>query len=312
MKNRVVIGLGLLVVSGVLLSGCIALCAVLTFATQPMGTVGDSVAVIRVEGTIVSGRPAGLWSTDGYVYSEEIAEYLKQVEENPRVEAIVLRIDSPGGSVVGSDEIYQALLAIDKPLVVSMGEVAASGGYYIACAADRVLANPGTLTGSIGVISMVPNIEELMEKIGVEVLVIKSGALKDEGSVFREMTEEEREVWQRIIDEAYDQFVGIVADGRDLPPQAVRELADGRVYTGHQALELGLVDELGNLSEAIELAAKMGGIVEEPRIIEYPATPSLMETIFGSLWAPTTLPSLNQLLDVERRFSIHYLYVEPF
>jgi len=299
-------------VSGILLWGCVALCVVLTFASRPTETVGDSVAVIRVEGTIVSGRSERPWSTDTYVYSENIAEYLKQVEENPRVEAIVLRIDSPGGSVVGSDEIYQALLVIEKPLVVSMGELAASGGYYIACAADRILANPGTLTGSIGVISMVPNVEELMEKIGVEVLVLKSGALKDEGSAFREMTEEEREVWQRIIDEAYDQFVGIVADGRDLPSEAVRELADGRVYTGQQALELGLVDELGNLSEAIDVAAEIGGIVDEPRIIEYPAAPSLMEIIFGSLSAPTSLPSLNQFLDIERRFSIHYLYVEPF
>jgi protease-4 len=213
--------------------------------------------------------------------------------------------------VVASDEIYQKMLEVEKPIVASMGELAASGGYYISAPADVIMANPATLTGSIGVIAQMTNVEELMEKVGVDVIVIKSGIYKDEGSPFREMTEEEKAIWQAIIDEAYDQFVAIVAEGRDLSEEKVREVADGRVYTGKQAMELGLVDELGNLPEAIDRAAEMGGIEGEPRLVEYHRPPTLLETFFGSLASFVQPFDLARLLDLEGRPSLQYLYVEP-
>ncbi len=239
---------------------------------------GPGIGLIRIDGVIMSGvQPSP--RQQGIVYSEHIADVIKKAGENDNVKAIVLRVDSPGGSVVGSNEIYEALLELEKPIVVSMGEMGASGGYYISCAADQIMVNPSTLTGSIGVIAQMPNVKELMDKIGVEVNVIKSGKLKDEGSPFRPMTEEEKAIWQEIIDEAYDQFVTIVAEGRDLPKDEVREIADGRIYTGLQAIELDLADEEGNLPDAIKLAAELGDIKGVPQIIELYEPPTFLESL---------------------------------
>ena len=272
----------------------------------------DAVAVVRVEGIIVSGKEAD-WSlsTTDNAYSDSIVERLERADQDPSVKAIVLRVNSPGGGVVATDEIYSALTEIEKPLVVSMGEMAASGGYYVSCAAEEILANPATLTGSIGVISTVPNFEELLDKVGIEMLVIKSGTMKDELSPYRQPTEEEIAHWQGIIDEAYEQFLGVVVEGRDLHPDEARELADGRVYTGRQALELGLVDQLGNLPEALELAAELGGIEGKPRVIEYQRTPSLMEMLLSGLSPLPDQINIDDLLGIERRFTVQYLYVSP-
>jgi len=272
----------------------------------------DAVAVVRVEGVIVSGKEAdwSLSSTDN-AYSESIVERLERAEQDPSVKAIVLRVNSPGGGIVATDEIYSALTEIEKPLVVSMGEMAASGGYYISCAAQEILANPATLTGSIGVISTVPNFEGLLDKVGIEMLVIKSGTMKDELSPYRQPTEEEIAHWQGITDEAYEQFLGVVVEGRDLDPDEARELADGRVYTGRQALELGLVDQLGNLPEAVQFAAELGGIEGKPRVIEYQRTPSLMEMLLSGLSPLPDRISIDDLLGIERRFTVQYLYVSP-
>jgi len=272
----------------------------------------DAVAVVRVEGVIVSGKEAdwSLSSTDN-AYSESIVERLERAEQDPSVKAIVLRVNSPGGGIVATDEIYSALTEIEKPVVVSMGEMAASGGYYISCAAQEILANPATLTGSIGVISTVPNFEGLLDKVGIEMLVIKSGTMKDELSPYRQPTEEEIAHWQGITDEAYEQFLGVVVEGRDLHPDEARELADGRVYTGRQALELGLVDQLGNLPEAVQLAAELGGIEGKPRVIEYQRTPSLMEMLLSGLSPLPDRISIDDLLGIERRFTVQYLYVSP-
>lgn len=297
----------LVLVCGLCTSG--AFLAALLSGGRELG-FGEAVGIVRVEGPIVAGRGSPFGAVTA-AYSEQVVEHLRRAGQDPMVRAVVLRVDSPGGSVVASDEIYHELLALKakKPVVVSMGEMAASGGYYIACAADKIVANPATLTGSIGVIAMAPNVEELMGKIGVEMVVIKSGALKDQLSPFREMTKEERELWQEIIGEAYEQFVEIVAQGREMEVEEVRELADGRVYTGRQAWELGLVDELGNLPEAIDLAAELGGIVGKPRIVEYRRPPTLLEVLMGALARqPLTL---DQFLGTERRFSLQYLYVEP-
>lgn len=294
----------------------VACTVVVAFAVTVSGGNGlglgrPAVGIVRVEGTVVSGGGDSSLLASSQARSDRVVQDLRRAARDPAVGAIVLRINSPGGSVVASDEIHQAVLEVDKPVVASMGEVAASGGYYIAAAADRIVANPATLTGSIGVITMVPNVEELLSKIGVEMIVIKSGALKDELSSYREITEEEKQLWQKVIDEAYEQFVGVVADGRGMDMNEVKALADGRVYTGRQALELGLVDELGNLPDAIALAADLGGIVGKPRIIEYRRPPTLLELLLSSLAGGPGNVTLDEFLGVERRFSLQYLWVEP-
>ncbi len=219
---------------------------------------GDRVAVVRIEGVIVDSRDA--------------IEELRKYRENPGVKAIVLRIDSPGGGVVPSQEIYSEVLkarAENKVKVVaSMGNLAASGGYYIAAATDRIVANPGTLTGSIGVIMELANVQGLMEKVGVQSVVIKSGKHKDLASPFRTMSVEDRAILQTVLDDVHDQFIQAVATGRAMKVEQVRDLADGRIFTGRQARTAKLVDELGDLQDAIKLAGKMGGIVGEPRVVE--------------------------------------------
>jgi protease-4 len=311
MKKRKQLWIVLGVVIFLVVGACAGIVVLVALATRGGMGLGEAVAIVRVEGVILSGSPPVSPLGDGGAYSDQIVEHLEQAQEDASVKAIVLRVNSPGGSVVASDEIYQKMLEVEKPIVVSMGELAASGGYYVSAPADVIMANPATLTGSIGVITQVPNLKELLEKIGVKVVVIKSGIHKDEGSPFREMTKEEKAIWQAIIDEAYGQFVAIVAEGRDLPEEKVREIADGRIYTGKQAMELGLVDELGNLPEAIDRAAELGGIEGEPRLVEYHRPPTLFESFFGSLVSPFQPFDLARLLDLEGRPSLQYLYLEP-
>lgn len=219
---------------------------------------GDRIAVIRVEGVIID--------------SQVTVGELKRFSENPSVKAIVLRIDSPGGGVVPSQEIYDAVRQVrsktSKTVIASMGNVAASGGYYIAAATDRIVANPGTLTGSIGVIMETANVEGLLQKIGVEGVVIKSGKFKDVGSPLRKMSEEERGLMQAVMDDVHKQFIEAVAEGRAMELSEAQALADGRIFTGRQAKEAKLVDELGNLDDAIQLAADAVGIEGEPKIVE--------------------------------------------
>ena len=217
--------------------------------------IGDKVALVRVEGPIM----------DSYKAIEEIKEYSK----DSSIRAIVLRVDSPGGAVAPSQEIYEEVrkAAAKKKVIVSMGSVAASGGYYISAPASRIIANPGTLTGSIGVIMEIPNIEGLMSKVGVKTEVIKSGRHKDMASVFRGIGREERVILQGVLADVHDQFINAVAEGRKMLPDEVRKIADGRVFTGKQALDIRLVDELGNLEDAIKTAAKMAGIKGEPEVV---------------------------------------------
>ncbi len=213
----------------------------------------DKVAVVTVKGII----------TD----SKSVIEQLHNAEENSDVKAIVVRINSPGGGVGASQEIYREVSKIkNKKVVVSMGSVAASGGYYIACGAEKIYANPGTLTGSIGVLMEFADIEELLGKIGLKGYVIKSGEYKDIGSPIRPMTDGEKELLQGVIDNVYKQFVGVVSKGRKLPDAYVKGLADGRIFTGEQAKDLKLVDELGNLEDAVDGVAKMAGIKGKPYV----------------------------------------------
>jgi protease-4 len=271
---------------------------------------GDAVAVIRVEGIIQAGKPPTdvFGGTASGAYSDQIIERLKRANENPDVKAVVLRVNSPGGGVVASDEIYEQVAAMDKPLLVSMGTLAASGGYYISAPATEIWANRHTLTGSIGAIVQFISIEGLLDEYGVEAEVIKSGLNKDTGSLFREMTEEEKAIWQAIVDQSYDIFVQIIVEGRGLSEERVRQLADGRVYSGQQALELGLVDKLGNLDDVIDRAAELGGIEGEPRIIEYDQQRSLFGGLFGTLDQPSPVEELRAIFHLNTGPMPMYLY----
>jgi protease-4 len=251
----------------------------------------DRIALIRVEGVILDSQTT-------------IGE-LKRFSENPSVKAIVIRIDSPGGGVVPSQEIHDAVKRIrsknNKAVIASMGSVAASGGYYIAAATDRIVANPGTLTGSIGVIMETANVEGLLQKIGVEGVVIKSGKYKDVGSPLRKMSADERGLLQAVMDDVHKQFIEAVAEGRSLERRAAQALADGRIFTGRQAKEAKLVDELGDLEDAIQLAAEVVGIEGEPKVIEPRRRFSLREILDSRL--SMMLPKL----DMQPGVSLKYL-----
>jgi protease-4 len=213
------------------------------------------IGLIKIEGTIME--------------SEETIKNLKSLAERDSVKAIVIRVDSPGGGVAPSQEIYEEIKRIreKKKVLISMGSIAASGGYYISCAADKIVANDGTLTGSIGVIMEIPNIEELMNKIGIKTEVIKSGRHKDIASTFRSLSEEEKEILQKVLDDVHEQFISAVREGRDIPESRLQELTDGRIFTGQMAKEAGLVDELGGLEYTISLAAQMVGIEGKPEVV---------------------------------------------
>ncbi len=230
---------------------------------------GPTVAIVQVQGPIVSASASNPWNAAPQAAAEDIIPLVQHLEADPNVKAIVLHINSPGGSVVASDRIYHALDQVNKPLIVYMDEVAASGGYYISMAADTIIANPNTLTGSIGVIAVFLNAQGLMEKIGLEAEVITAGEAKDMGSVYRAMRPEERAYFEDLLRAVHTNFIQVVAQGRDMEVDRVRELADGRVYLAQDALELGLIDALGYEGDAVAQAAKMGHIEGEPRVVRY-------------------------------------------
>jgi protease-4 len=217
--------------------------------------LGKKIAIVYIEGPIFS--------------SEDIVDELKDYEDDDSIKAVILRVNSPGGGVAPSQEIYEEVkrVAEKKHVVTSMGALAASGGYYVSSPSSKIVANPGTLTGSIGVIMEIPNVEGLMDKVGIKTEVIKSGEFKDLGSAFREMSKKDREVLQSLITDVYDQFIIDVSKSRDIPEEELRKFADGRIFSGRQALDLGLVDELGGLERTIELAAELAGIEGEPDIV---------------------------------------------
>lgn len=244
------------VISFVVLSAASLLSGKRTSSALP-GVGSDKVALVRLEGLLVS--------------SEAVVDEINDYAEDSSIKAIVIRIDSPGGGVVVSQEIYNAVRNAKKEgkkVIASMGTVAASGGYYVAAAADRIVANPGTLTGSIGVKMEFANVEKLLEKIGVRGMVVKAGEYKDIGSPFRDMTDKEKQLLQGVIDDVHSQFIEAVADGRKLPAADVRAIADGRIFTGRQALDLKLVDQLGDLQESIQVAGGLAGIKGKPRVME--------------------------------------------
>lgn len=255
------------------------------------------VAIVEVEGIIGVGASGG-------VDTDAIVRTLGEYRDNPSVAAVVLRINSPGGVVAPTQEIFAAVervRAAGKPVVASMGSVAASGGYYVAVAANRIYANPGTLTGSIGVVMQLANLEGLLKKVGVDYVVVKSGAYKDIGNIARPMKPEERQVLQALLDDVYGQFVKAVAERRGLDEKTVRAFADGRVYSGQQARALKMVDEMGGLEDAIEAAAKLAAIPGRPKLIQPRRRFSLRDLVQNRLGldgAGQVLPSLPALFSL--------------
>ena len=242
------------------------------------------IALVRIQGMLMD--------------SQNIVRQLSNYRHNPNVRGIVLRINSPGGAVAPAQEIYNEIMKLKadhKTVYASMGTVAASGGYYIACAANYVLANPGTLTGSIAAVMAFSNIEELTDKIGIKPIIIKSGKYKDVGSPLRGMKPEERKLLQSVVDDVHQQFVQAVAKGRGLPVSEVNEIADGRIMTGQQALTLKLVDEMGGLEKTIELLAKKIGVEGRPKVIEEkektPFFDWLLQSSLPSRLAATLMPA---------------------
>lgn len=259
--------------AGILLVGCsfilTALALAAAYVLRP-DTGHSKVVVIRLSGPIAFSKETSLIS--GSATTEQTLRDLERAEKDRSIKAVVLRIDSPGGSAAASQELYSQILRLKssgKRVVASLGDTAASGGYYIAAACDRIVADPATITGSIGVIAQVPNLQELYRKIGISQQTFKSGEHKDMLSPNRPLTPEESEIMQGIIEDTYEQFLRAVATGRHLPLERVRALADGRIYTGLQAKRLGLVDALGGERDAVMLAAKLAGIKGEPEVVEY-------------------------------------------
>ena len=290
-RKRVLIGL--VAIAGLLVLFFILFLAIGQYTSRSGSgkfAFGDKIGVIEIRGVITQ--------------SFGIIEELQQYNEDERVKAIILRIDSPGGGVGPSQEIYREIQKIRsgkrKKIITSMGSVAASGGYYIASASDLIIANPGTITGSIGVLMEFTNIEELFKKIGIKGVVLKSGEHKDIGSPFREMTPEEKKLIQSVIDNVHQQFIQAVMEGRNLERSKVIEVADGRILTGEQAKKLGLVDQLGNLQDAIDTAARMAGIEGKP-VVLYPKRKfSLLDLLIEGI----TDAVLNTL--TEKGFELNY------
>lgn len=272
----------------------------------------DKVALLRLEGPISESESSGgLTGASGSVSSTRVNKILDGLMEDDSVKAVVLRINSPGGTVVASDDIYRKVTALQKkkPVIASLGDTTASGGYYIAVASNKIVANPATITGSIGVIAQFPKLSGLYEKIGLEMRTIKSGEFKDIGSESRDLTDAEKAILNSIIKDSYDQFVAAVSQGRKMDEAKVRQLADGRIYSGKQAKENGLVDELGGLEDAIDLAADTANI-EDPTIVEF-SDKSFFESLLSSQAEKLSISSavgadLSRIFPQE--FGVYYLW----
>jgi protease-4 len=271
----------------------------------------DKIAILPLYGVI--GLASSPLADSAGISYDQIDEMLLQAERDDQVRAIILEINSPGGSAVVSEQIYQRLKrfrsATNKPVIASFGDTAASGGYYVAAMADKIVANQGTLTGSIGVILEYYTATGLMDKVGVKAEVIKSGNYKDIGSPYRETTNEERGILQSIVNDSYEQFVDRIAEGRKLDEAVVRKLADGRIYSGTQALEHKLVDALGSREQAI-LQAKLLGVADDATVVEY-TSDSWIDQLFGgamqSLRKSNPLSSLEQFTP-NTSASLQYLW----
>jgi protease IV len=296
-KHPVVLGIFLLALTGILFSLFIFIIARFTSDRSASSfSLKAKVGVVVLSGIITDAKP--------------VLENLDKFSKDDTIKAVILRIDSPGGAVAPSQEIYDRVISLkkEKKVVASMGTTAASGGYYVACAADKIVANPGTLTGSIGVIMHFTNVEDLFKKIGIKSEAIKSGKYKDSGSPFREMTKEEKVLLQGVIEDVHDQFVEVVAANRKLPKEKLQDLADGRVFTGRQALKAGLVDYLGGIEYASTIVAELAGIEGKPELI-YPKEERF--SIFRYLMEETLQMVRKELREEGTGPGLSYLYLSP-
>jgi protease-4 len=268
---------------------CVGTLALYGFASGFKILLGDNssisrnkVAVVEVSGVISDSR--------------EIVQQIVDYRDNSSIGAIILRIDSPGGAVGPSQEIYAEVLKTrkKKKIVASLGSVAASGGYYVASSASHIIANPGTLTGSIGVIMAFSNVEELIQKIGLKPMVIKAGKFKDAGSIVRPMLEEENLLLQSVVDDVHMQFIEAISNGRKLSVEEVKKVADGRIFSGRQAMEYKLVDQLGGFEDSLEYLQKVMGLTERPKVVFPEKETSLLDLILKNGWAGKLNQTLGQ------------------
>lgn len=257
---------------------------------------GSKIGVVELQGVITS--------------SDEVVRQLKKYREDRSIKGILLRVDSPGGGVVASQEMYEEMKKTreTKPVVVSMGALAASGGYYVSCGASRLVANRGTLTGSIGVISEFLQLQAALDKLGVSVKTIKSGKLKDSGSSTRTMTAEDEKYFQQLMDNVHHQFIRVVENERHMDHDEVVRIADGRVFTGEQAVRNGLVDTLGTFEDAVHIAAELAGISGEPSLVKERKRRTFWDSIFGD--AEETLTRLRQ--DIVEMPALSYRFTGPY
>jgi protease-4 len=291
-RKRIWVGLGVIVLLLVIFFSALLFIGRMTEQRSPF-TFGDKIAIVEIKGIITQ--------------STEIIEEMRQYADDETVKAVILRIDSPGGGVGPSQEIHREVVKLKtkKKVLASMGSVAASGGYYIACASDLIVANPGTITGSIGVVMEFTNLEELLKKIGVKGVVLKGGEHKDIGSPFREMTPGEKRIMQDVIDNVHQQFIKAVAEGRKMEQAKVVPVADGRIFTGEQAKQFGLVDEMGNLEDTVDMAAKLVKIDGRPTVI-YPRRKFTLWEMLAKEMASTVVESLH-----EKGIQLNYRLASP-
>jgi len=271
-RRRTVVLAALAIYLGVAVLFVVALSMVVGPAGGGGSVFGARVAIVELEGTIVD--------------VDDLLRELKAHRDNPQVKAVVLRINSPGGVVGPTQELHAAVMRLresGKPVVASLGAVAASGGYYVAVAADKIYANPGTLTGSIGVIFQLPNLDGLMKKVGVDYVVVKAGRYKDIGNIARPMSPEERRILQSLLDDVHAQFISAVAVGRKLDQAQVVRFADGRIVSGAQAKDLKMIDALGGLEEALDGAADLARLPRPPRVIGPRRKLSIMDLLRNQL-----------------------------
>ncbi len=305
------VGCAALVVLGGLILLFAGMMAMAGGGDGPLSGFGEHVGVITVSGIIsASGEQTLFGMTMGGARS--IMEQLRRAAEDDSIRAVVIRINSPGGSPAASQEIYEEVrrLAETKPVVVSMADVAASGGYYIAAAADRIVATGSTVTGSIGVRMEYLQLSDLLERYGIEAGNLTTGPYKDTGSLYRPMRPDEEKLLREVLDDMYDQFVSAVAEGREMDEAEVRRLADGRIYTGEQALKVGLIDEVGNFYRAVEIAGELAGIEGEPKLKEM-GTGRGLWGLMGAMSELGRRSALDYLLHDERLDSVDDLMRMP-
>lgn len=285
--------LGVLLAVGLIVASCsLPFYALFSGSSLTSAAAGDGVAVIWVDGVI-----AGTGDTySGYVTPESFLNEFEQAEDDPKVKAIVLRVDSPGGTVAASEEISAYVAQCEKPVIVSIGDVGASGAYMVSSQSDEIWANAGSSVGSIGVIATIPNVEGLLDTLGVEFQTITAGKYKDTGSPYRPLTKKERALIQGEVEEAYDQFIDIVAKGRGLQRSEVEELATGWTWSGERAKDLGLIDEIGTYRDALDSAAEKGGIDGDYDVITY-QDDDFMQVLNSLLGVSSHLDQLKALSD---------------